>query len=102
MRSEVYWVPTSLAGRLAILPRPRGDDWLEDEVRGWRQAGIDVVVSLLTPGEAAEFGLTGEAEAARAVGIEFLGLPTPDRGVPDRAKFVALVGRLTEDIGAGR
>jgi protein-tyrosine phosphatase len=102
MRPELYWVPTSLAGRLAILPRPRGDDWLEDEVRGWRRAGIDVVVSLLTPDEATEFGLTGEAEAALAVGIEFLGLPTPDRGVPDRTTFEALVGRLVADVENGR
>ena len=33
---------------MAILARPPGDDALADRIRGWKDAGIDVVVSLLT------------------------------------------------------
>lgn len=48
MRNETYWVNGPWLGKLAIGPRPRGGDWLEDEVSAWRLAGIDAVLSLLT------------------------------------------------------
>ena len=48
MRTEVYWIKGPWQGGLAILPRPRGGDWLNDKVRAWRQSGLYRVVSLLT------------------------------------------------------
>ena len=36
-----------MAGRLAIMARPRAGDWLEDEISGWRAQGVEIVVSLL-------------------------------------------------------
>ena len=36
MHTELYWIPGPWLGRLAIMPRPRGGDWLEDEIRSWR------------------------------------------------------------------
>ena len=47
MSPDLYWIVGPWRGRLAIAARPRGGDWLDDELSGWRQAGIDVVVSLL-------------------------------------------------------
>jgi protein-tyrosine phosphatase len=64
------------------MPRPRAGDWLEDEVRAWRAAGVDLVVSLLTASEVAELGLVEEAKICSAHGIEFLSFPVPDRQVP--------------------
>src|SRR4051794_18897663 len=32
MRSELFWIPVPFPGRLAIAPRPRGGDWLGDEI----------------------------------------------------------------------
>ena len=54
MRVNVFWVPGPWPGKLGIVPRPRGGDWLEDEAKAWHQAGIDVVVSLLEPEEEAQ------------------------------------------------
>jgi protein-tyrosine phosphatase len=82
MKTELYWVEGPWSGRLAIMPRPRGGDWLEDEVRSWRESGIDVVVSLLTAEEIIELNLTAEEELCRKNGMELLSLPIPDRGVP--------------------
>ena len=48
--------------RLAIVPRPRGNDWLEDEVTHMKRAGVDVLVSMLQPDEATELGLSAEAK----------------------------------------
>ena len=47
MPTKVFWVDGPWRGRLGILPRPRGGDWLRDETMAWREAGLDVVVSLL-------------------------------------------------------
>jgi hypothetical protein len=64
------------------MPRPCGGDWLEDEIQSWRQAGVDVVVSLLTREEQTELNLADEEALCRANGIEFGSFPIVDRGVP--------------------
>jgi hypothetical protein len=57
---SLYWI--NLDGvRLGIMPRPRGNDWLPDDLRILRQAGVDVIVSALTASEAEELGLSAEA-----------------------------------------
>jgi len=103
MRTELYWVEGPWAGRLAIAARPRGGDWLEEEVRLWRQAGLDVIVSLLTPDEVAEFDLAKEGAACRKHGVEFNSLPIADRGVPaSRKSVLTLAHALGERLAAGK
>jgi protein-tyrosine phosphatase len=103
MRAEVYWVQGPWPGRLGILPRPRGGDWLADEVQAWRDAGLDVVVSLLAPDEAAELELQEEEACARREGIEFLAFPIPDYGVPrSRSELAVLIQRLETALEAGK
>jgi len=89
MTPDLFWIPGPWRGRLAIAARPRGGDWLDDEARGWRQAGIDVIVSLLEGDEAAELDLVNEADAAQENGIRFVSFPIPDRGVPASAPAAA-------------
>ena len=55
MRTELFWIDGPWPGRLAIMPRPRGGDWLEEEIQSWRRSGVDLVVSLLTLEERNEF-----------------------------------------------
>ena len=38
-----------MAGKLALAARPRGDDWLEDEIAGWRREGVDTVFPCSLP-----------------------------------------------------
>src|SRR5262249_33930762 len=95
MQAELFWIAGAPAGRLAVLPRPRGGDWLEDEVRSLRGSGVDVLVSLLTREEVGELGLADEAGCCAACGIGFVSFPFPDRGVPaSSADALALVRRL--------
>jgi protein-tyrosine phosphatase len=102
MTTELFWVPTQLPGRLAVAPRPRGGDWLDDEIVGWQRSGVDRVVSLLTPEESAELDLDGEAAACLAHGVEFRSLPVPDRDVPpSRSEFRACVDEIVRGLGAG-
>ena len=101
--NDLYPVAGPWPGRVGILPRPRGGDWLEDEVRSWKRLGIDIVVSLLTPQEMAELELVDEQKFCSANGIEFLSLPVPDRGVPPSQEAVlSVVRRLDARMAAGK
>jgi protein-tyrosine phosphatase len=76
---------------------------LGDETTAWREAGIDVVVSLLEPEEEAQLVLEGEATAAAASRIDFKSFPIPDRGVPASREAVAeLASDIVEALDAGR
>lgn len=103
MRAEFFWIPGPWPGRLAILPRPRGGDWLEDEIQAWRRSGIDGIVSLLTPEENVDLALSDEGGLCRANGIQFFSFPITDRGVPpSREAFSDLVTKLAGQLAAGK
>jgi len=103
MTPDLFRIPGPWRGRLAIAARPRGGDWLEDEASGWRQAGIDVVVSLLEADEAAQLELADEAQAARANGIRFISFPIPDRGVPvSTPAAVSLIAAISDALVSGQ
>jgi hypothetical protein len=102
MHPDIHWIEIAQPGRLAIMPRPRAGDWLDDEIAGWKAAGIDLVVSLLEPDEAAELGLCREAGLCRQHAIEFVSFPIPDRGVPLQPAALALARLLASGISAGR
>ena len=102
MRAKIFWIDGPWRGRLAILPRPRGGDWLDDETGAWRRAGVHMVVSLLEREEETELELGREAESASASGLAFVSFPTPDRGVPSsREAVAAVITRLTDVLRTG-
>jgi protein-tyrosine phosphatase len=99
MKVTPYWVTK----QLAIVPRPEGDDRLDDEMVALRGAGIDVVVSMLEARETALLGLEDEGEAAERAGIVFVHFPVPDRGVPvERPAFEDFLTRLEDYLKAGK
>jgi protein-tyrosine phosphatase len=100
--SRLFWIEAGVAGQMAIMARPRADDWLADEVREWKSAGIDVVVSLLDRGEVAELGLQREPDLCRSNGIAFVSLPIPDRGVPDSDAASQMAHALAARLREGR
>jgi protein-tyrosine phosphatase len=103
MNPTLYRVETEELGGLALMARPRGGEWLEDELRSLRDEGLDIIVSALTGPELQEFELTDEARIAMAVGLEFVSIPIPDMGTPP--DFGSAVGRLemlAEAIGGRR
>jgi len=103
MWTELHWVDGPWPGKLALASRPRGGDWLEEEMAAWRRAGIDTVLSLLTPEEERDLDLKHEAHQAKARGMKFASLPIPDRQVPNSESEVsATLDRLHADLSAGK
>lgn len=101
-RAGLFWIPLAGPGRIAVAARPRGGDWLDDEIRGWERAGVTIVVSLLESAEAAELDLTGEAAACADRGIGFESFPIADRQTPtSRTAFGELVSRLAGRLATG-
>ena len=102
MKPDVYWIDGPWPGKLAILARPRGDDWLEDEVAGWKDAGVDVVVSLLTRGEDSELGLVDERDLVQRHGLTFIKFPIADYSVPTSTiELRRLVSNLEQSLTRG-
>jgi protein-tyrosine phosphatase len=98
MRSELYTIKYDGPGILSIMARPRGGDWLPDEIQAWREAGVDVVVSLLTLEEQGELGLTDEASLCQQAHLVFHTFPIPDRSVPPQ--LAAAKHLITEIVEA--
>jgi protein-tyrosine phosphatase len=82
MYTPIYWIDDNYPGRLGLMARPRGGDWLDDEMRALRHAGVDLLVSLLTETEQVTLDLLDEADACAASQIAFCSLPILDRQVP--------------------
>lgn len=97
----IYWIPLP-SGRLGIATRPRGGDWLVDDVQEWKRQGVDVVVSLLTPGEMHELALEQERDVFCATGVGFCAFPFPDRSVPPYRTTVNFVQGLARTIAEGQ
>ncbi len=82
MVRDIYSIDAPWPGRLAILPRPRGGDWLVGEIASWKAAQLQVIVSALMPEEMADTELDMEWAEAGQQGLEFVWFPIPDRGTP--------------------
>jgi hypothetical protein len=102
MRPDIFWVEGPWRARLPELPRPRGADWLADEIKAWHRAGIQVIVSALTKEEETELELTREADLCKSHRIEYLAFPVADRGVPASVRATTeLVRQLEKKLGEG-
>jgi protein-tyrosine phosphatase len=100
---DVFWIDSrnSRTG-LAIVMRPRGDDWLEDDLRQIHRQEIGTVVSMLESWEAKSLGLGGEEAFCHELGLRFVSYPIPDRSTPsDRTGFAAFVSSLADRLRAG-
>lgn len=98
MEVEVYWIEGITPGRLGTMPRPRGNDRVEDEIADLRRQGVDVIVSVQTPDEAERNGLEREEEVCAANDIAFHSFPIPDGGVPDSRQATLKLARRLADL----
>ena len=102
MMPEVYWIRDVEPLRFAVMPRPRGGEWLADEISGWKRLGIGVIVSLLHRYEADELEISQEEVLCRSHGIHYRSFPVQDRGTPEStAEFLALSDELVASLKQG-
>jgi protein-tyrosine phosphatase len=100
----IYWINnTPWQGRLGISSRPRGGDWLEDEILSWRDQGVDEVVSLLEPEEVEQLNLKDESRLVRRERLKFRSFPIPDRNIPQsRDSARSLISNLSDALQKGK
>ncbi len=52
MPTTIYWIHKfHNSAKIGIMARPRGDDWLEDEINNLKNNEVSVLVSLLERSE---------------------------------------------------
>jgi protein-tyrosine phosphatase len=103
MLPQVYWISTPTTGRLATMARPRGGEWLEDELLALRSLGADTLVNLLTDAELEELDLGAESRLAVAAGMNITRFPIVDYSVPSLGpEIVEFVAQCAQAIQAGR
>jgi protein-tyrosine phosphatase len=103
MYTKIYWIHQFDNGsKLGIMPRPRGDDWLEEEIIKFKKQNIGVWVSLLEPHETNELGLRKQSSLCSKHELRFINFPIVDRGVPEKgSKVDQLINQLTLKIQDG-
>ena len=79
---EIYWADDLRPVRIAIMPRPRGGEHLDGELRQLAAAGVHTLVSLLTTGEAEREGLADEGTLCAKHGIAFRHFAVADHQTP--------------------
>ncbi|MBC9912556.1 protein-tyrosine phosphatase family protein [Chitinophaga varians] len=99
MLTRIYWLRQFDNGaRIGIMPRPRGGDWLEDEIINFRKQKVTHIASLLEREEIIELGLTQEEAICAKHEIEFLHFPIKDRGIPSHPnEFIKLLSKKIDE-----
>ena len=82
MQITIYWIEEYSKGSIGLMARPRGGDWLEDEMSSLKDAGVDTLVCLLEESEMKELELEKEEDYSKRIGIDFLHFPIADRSTP--------------------
>jgi protein-tyrosine phosphatase len=103
MPVKIYWIETfANAGRLGIMARPRGNDWLDDDIASLKKQNVKHLVSLLESAEIEELGLKQEKYFCDMHGIDFPKFPIADRNIPnDESKINPFMDLLSAEIKHG-
>ncbi|MFB8351478.1 phosphatase domain-containing putative toxin [Streptomyces niveus] len=101
MQSSLFTIDLPGPGQLSTMAKPRGMDWLADEMNALSTAGVDILVCALTRSELEELGLAAEEQTAANAGLQFVTIPIPDRTVPDLATVLPTLRNLAERLREG-
>lgn len=94
MQAEMYEIIPCPVGRLAIMPRPRGGDWLRGELASLQSRGVTDLVSVLQPAEEVELRLQSEEQICAGLGLRFHRHAIKDRGIPLQPGFDDFIASL--------
>jgi protein-tyrosine phosphatase len=103
MPTNIYWIHKfDNFARIGIMARPRGGDWLEDEINYLKKNGVKVLVSLLEKDEIHDLKLENEDKLCRTMDITYINFPIGDRDIPKQNGDIdKLVHILTKKISEG-
>lgn len=88
---RIFW----LNDYMGTMARPRGNDWLEDELKKLLRLGVHTLVCLLRKEEKEELGLDEERSLCWKHGIEYIQYSIEDLSVPeDSLDYMELVDKL--------
>jgi protein-tyrosine phosphatase len=90
------------SGRLGVMPRPPGGQWLNDKLAALRAYGVDTLVCALTEEERQRLHLTRQPAVAVQLGLSYIGFPIPDFGVPEPMALRCLATQLANEVRGGR
>jgi protein-tyrosine phosphatase len=102
--TKIYWLHTfDNSAQIGIMARPRGNDWLEDEINHLKNNKVGVLVSLLETSEIDELKLNLEEELCFTKGITFINFPIADRDIPRQSDNIdklvdTLINKLNEGL----
>jgi len=101
--TSLYWLTGPWKGKVALAARPRGGDWLADDIADWKRGGIQSILSLLTTEEQLELGLQEEGREVQRQGLEFSSFPIPDLQVPrSEAKLAEALDNVAGNLKSGK
>ena len=101
MISKIHWINEGGIGgnKIGTMARPRGNDWLDDEIKWLKIREVDCLVSLLENSEEWDLGLQREGEFCKNWGIEFINFPIKDVNIPtNENEFIQLAIELANQI----
>jgi protein-tyrosine phosphatase len=103
MYTKIYWIHDFDNGaKLGIMPRPRGNDWLEEEIIKLKKQNIGSWVSLLEQHEITELGLRNQPALCSKHDLEYINFPIVDRNIPEKGtKMDSLIDQLYQKIQNG-
>jgi protein-tyrosine phosphatase len=99
---EIFWVDANIPGRVGVAMRPRGGNYLADDMPLFKAAGVDVLVSALGEREVRENWLSDCGSHASAAGIEFVHFPIPNLLTPPYETAMPVIGSLAERVARGQ
>lgn len=98
---RIYWINEFKNGNIGIMARPRGNDWLEDEIIKLKHLNVKCVVSLLEQSEIYELEIEKEEFYCHNNEITYINYPIKDRGLPEKGSFINLINTLSEKLKLG-
>jgi protein-tyrosine phosphatase len=88
--------------KLVIMSRPRGSDWLEEEIIKFKKQNIGTWVSLLEQHEINELGLRDQQTLCSKHELEYINFPIVDRNIPEKgSKIDSLIETLYQKTQTG-
>lgn len=103
MYTKIYWLHQfDNNARLGIMARPRGGEWLDEEIGMLKKQNIHILVSLLELQEIAELNLNKEQQLCTMHGISYINYSIADRNIPAKSnKLEPFINNLNEKIKEG-